>query len=416
MTQATRYIHGHAFGEVTRPKRDLPINEETVQDMKRGFETLTSEGYYPPILRAHKPDTDSDDQQDRAQALHPRPVRDGFTYGRVVDLLSSNDDRAQQLKADESVPTPDKEGVWYGIQPAEGVGDAIDMGYIDQWSPSVYRQVTIPHPEMADKPLEAVPRHLAFVSEPYQKKLEGSPHYKDLDEMGVPIDEAEQVVELGEDGDELFFFEASSTPPDHDPVTRVHDDFPIQDFQHDEESTMPDNAEDMLEDIAGTIEANAEVIDEMGETVSNLEDRIDSLSEDEEEEGDLSTKAKRLQAQVDDLQATVEDLKEKNEDLQAKRCRELALDAGVDEDEVDEVVDLASDDPIAFTRKLIDKESSQPEGGRPPKGGSGGPKSDDLSAYEDRQAYLVENYSVQPGTEEYIEKYEKEFDESPYTN
>lgn len=417
MTQATRYIHGHSWGTINRPNSpagDLVINDETFEDMKAAFELLTSEGYYPPVLRAHQPD------KDEKGAKEPRAIRDGFTYGRVADLVRSDSKRAAELRQDPDIKTPTKEGIWYGIKPADGVGELIDRGIIDQWSPSVYRGVNLPHPEMADKPLEAVPRHLAFVSKSYQKNLEGSDYYQnDLDEMGEPIEGNPHVQAFGESGDPFVV--------DRHPGVTEQDDFP---FSFQSEDSMSDNnlnleeLQETLDSVANTMEANATAFDEMADAVEKridkIESRIDNITEELGEnvdEGDKSPKVKRLEQRVEDLGDAVDEREARIEELEKQQAEDLAERAGLDLDgeDADEIVDLAADDPLAFAKKLVESQTPQSGGPRPTKGGAGdGPTTEEFADDEERKQFVVEEYGVTRGSEEFIDKYEQKFGESPY--
>lgn len=175
-----------------------------------------------------------------------------------------------------------------------------------------------------------------------------------------------------------------------------------------------------LEDAIGTAEANAEAIDELGATVESIGEQVQSIQEAvgaDESDDDLSPEAQALQKQVDDLKATVEKKDDRIEELERQRARDLAVQAGIDEDDLDEVVDMAAEDPIAFTQKVIQDATggqSSDTDGRPPKGGSAGPTTEDFGSYEEKRDYLAEEHDVEPGDQEYQETFKEEFGEDPY--
>lgn len=189
----TIVVHGHRKGSTVRhPTGNFQVDDWFVNELTEGFDKLTKLDYRPPLLRQHKPDPNGKASQVR-DPKGPRPIEDGFNYGRIVEVVDSESPRGQELKETRD-DVPNKEGVWYVTEVPGPVKQAHEAGFIQHWSPSFYRDWTPPHPEMGEK-VPLAPRHLAFVSIPHQKDLDSnSPHY-DLDEKMAQVGAS---VDLGE--------------------------------------------------------------------------------------------------------------------------------------------------------------------------------------------------------------------------
>lgn len=365
----TAFKHGtyirHSLG-------DIRVNQEFVEEMTAGFEKLTEYGYYPPVLRAHKPDKDLNEVS-VDDNKGPRPVEDGFVFGRIFDVVDSRSDRGQQLRESDT-PTPDTEGIWFGQEVPSPVRRAHDVGLIDSWSPGLYENQPAPHPEMGET-LTLAPRHNAFVSVPHQKNIGGtSPHY-DLTE---DCQERAGLHELDEGS--RPFVDASGKPFTTQPWTKAEDTHSgePQTRSLNEEQTMSDE-DDRYEKLSSEVEA-------LKSSVSEL---VEALSGDDEDEED-----------VDDPDPELQELREENQRLRRERLKDKITSAGVeDEDEVERLVELAEDNKAEdlideLVGQVGDLEDDGPEFGESGKTGDPPDPEDDQQKAQEKYRELHEDPDV----------------------
>jgi len=361
------YIHGHAFSEqLTLPSgRTVPVNDKTVRTLVRGHKQLSQKGYYPPVLREHKSD---------GKGKTPRAKRDGFVYGMNFDVVDSRSKRAESLR-ESSIPTPDRDGVWYGLEVPAPMTKAHEEGFISNWSPSFYVNYDPPHAEMSER-VELAPRHVAFVSIPHQKNTESSSPYYDL---------GEDLLELG------VASEMSETQ---------------QEFM----SKQPEQEQTMDEDeIKKLIEENVSgEVEELREQIKNLNEGMQAMLE-EDGEGDEPSD------EVEEMREQIEDLREENQRMERERIKDQIEAAGIDTDEedVDELVELSESDPTAYTKRLAKAmrqggDTSSPDKERGGTGPSPEAPKDDFEQMEQRAEELCEKHGWEPGSPKLFDTLEDE--------
>lgn len=246
----TIVVHGHQRGSTIRHKTGtFEVDDWFIQELQEGFDQITKQGYRPPLLKQHKPDPKGKKSRTR-DPKGPRPIEDGFNYGRIVEVVDAPSERAEELE-ESHANTPDKDGVWFVAEVPGPVKQAHRAGFIQHWSPGLYRNWTPPHPSMGEN-IPLAPRHLAFVSVPHQKNLDTTTPQYDLEEKVV---ESGATVDLGETRD-LQLMSLSEGEVIHLAATS-HKDWPVASlerewdasgahdrlvdhFDADEEGALPD--------------------------------------------------------------------------------------------------------------------------------------------------------------------------------
>ncbi|MFP4598043.1 MAG: hypothetical protein ACLFVJ_07315 [Persicimonas sp.] len=316
------YVHAHAFGEVRHPIGDFVVDDAFVRDLQEGFAQLTAAGYFPPVLQQHRPDSKGDKE--------PRPLENGFSFGRMFDVVSTKEDRARELTDTTGDPLTDTPGVWFGLDVHSWVKSCVDEGLIDSWSPSFYEDWTPPHPELGER-IKLAPRHMAFVSVPHQKNTkQSSPHYA-LYEL------TEGLVHLSEDD------------------------------MADEETETEDQPTDNQDGEGGD-----EMAAKLDEVIGMLSTLMDAVSTDNADE-DESEEAPEMSEETQALEARIETLEAANRKLREERTRAELAEAGItDEDTQDELVELSeTGEPGEFASAFLKATPKRTAGQQSEKGSTG---------------------------------------------
>lgn len=296
------------WGETAHPQGDFTVDQDFAEKYIDGFETIAGEGHYPPVRLTH----DKGDEE-----TEPKPVDDGFIYGRLADL-STND-----------------EGIVHTLELAGPVYELNqEHGLVDEWSPSFRWGWEHPH---LDETIELAPRHIAAVSQGHLKNISPGSFYDmsedDLNDGLVDLSEPRDAEDGGE--------------PEADEAT---DNVEMSDIMA------------ALEKIGSEVAALADRLSDEG--VDESEDTEDGENTNQEDdEVEMSDTDEQTDEELEQLREENEQLKERLDELQKREAETELSELGFDDEEtITELAELRVESPGEYasrlTRELAEQKGS----------------------------------------------------------
>lgn len=281
------FLHLFAWGATAHSNGDFTVDREFYRQMRESYDYLVN----------------SDDRPPQYPPIQKRHSDDGFTYGLIVDLYSTDE---KQPPAGFS-----SEGIYIEVAPSAPLKRWIDDGLVTNWSPGFSMSWTCPH---TGRELINVLRECSFVSDGHLKNTEKQYRAYALASEGV-------VYHLEEKMEEKEM----------------------------KEKEMEDEAVGDMSDRLGALE---EGMASLGEALARLTAMLgDEDEHDNEEEAEMGEHDRDMSARLASLEKSLADEREKR--LKAEAAQKIA-DAGVElsSQERGALVQLSVDQPEAFVSTL----------------------------------------------------------------